>query len=176
MDKQKAKTWRDAPADKLAGRVLIALVAATAVLFAAFFLIGFNTPFADDSNFNAPILTDALLWFVYLLLAAAVAVAVVAVVRGLRLRNKTDMVVNGIPAAKIARGSAILLVATLVVTFALGSSSPLSINGVDYTDTFWLKATDMFIYTSAVLLVVAVAAMGYGLSGRNRRVNGKGKD
>lgn len=176
MDKLKAKTWRDTPADKIAGRVLIALVAATAVLFAAFFLVGFDAPFADDSNFNAPILTDALLVFVYLLIAVAVAVAVVAMVRGLRLRNKTDMVVNGIPAARIARGSATLLVTTLAVAFALGSSSPLSINGVDYTDAFWLKATDMFIYTSAVLLLVAVGAMGYGLSGHNRKAKRKGED
>ncbi len=176
MGKLKARNWHDIPADKIAGRVLIALVAATAILFAAFFLIGFDTPFADDSNFNAPILTDALLVFVYLLTALAVAVAIVAVVRGLRLKNKTDRVVNGIPAAKIARGSAILLTATLVVTFALGSSSPLTINGVTYADTFWLKATDMFIYTSAVLLAVAVAAMGYGLLGQNRKTKRKGED
>ena len=176
MGKLKARNWRDMPADRIAGRVLIALVAATAVLFIAFFLIGFDTPFADDSNFNAPILTDALLIFVYLLTAAAVAVTAVAMVRSLRLKNKTDKVVNGIPAAKIARGSALLLAATLAVTFAFGSSSPLTINGVAYADTFWLKATDMFIYTSAVLLAVAVAAMSYGLSGRNRKTKRKGED
>lgn len=164
------------PADKLAGHVLIALVAATAVLFIAFFLVGFDTPFADDSNFNAPVLTDALLVFVYLLTALTVAVTAVAMARGLRLKNKTDRVVNGIPAAKIARGTVTLLAATLAVTFALGSSSPLAINGVDYTDAFWLKATDMFIYTSAVLLAVAVAAMAYGASGWNRKAKRKGKN
>lgn len=175
MVKFSGKNLRNTPADRLAGMVLMAIIAVTAVLFAAFYLVGFDTPFADDANFNAPVLTDVLLIFVWLLLAIAIAVAVVAVVRGLRIRDKAEGVVNGVPASKIARGSAILLIATLAVTFALGSAEPMGINGSQYTDTFWLKATDMFINTSGVLLLVAVLAVAYGLSGRNRRARKKRK-
>lgn len=175
MVKFSGKNLRNTPADRLAGTVLMAIIAVTAVLFAAFYLVGFDTPFADDANFNAPVLTDVLLIFVWLLLAIAIAVAVVAVVRGLRIRDKAEGVVNGVPASKIARGSAILLIATLAVTFALGSAEPMGINGSQYTDTFWLKTTDMFINTSGVLLLVAVLAVAYGLSGRNRRARKKGK-
>lgn len=175
MVKLSGKNLRNKPADRLAGMVLVAVIAVTAVLFAAFYLVGFDTPFADDANFNAPVLTDVLLVFIYILLAMAIAVAVVAVARGLRIRDKAEGVVNGVPASRIARGSAILLGATLAVTFALGSAEPMGINGGRYTDVFWLKATDMFINTSGVLLLVAVLAVAYGLSGRNRRTGKKGK-
>ena len=42
---------------------------------------------------------------------------------------------------------------TLIVTFLLGSSDPVITNGERFADVFWLKATDMFIYTSILLLI-----------------------
>jgi len=41
----------------------------------------------------------------------------------------------------------------LVLTFLLGSSSPVMTNGVRFADPFWLKTTDMFIYTSILLII-----------------------
>lgn len=172
MDKPNFRSLRNLPADKLARRVLIATTGVSALLFAAFYLVGFDTPFIDDANFNAPILTDVLLGYMYLLVAVAVAVAVVSVARGLRMSDKTERVVNGVPAAKIARGAALLLFGALAVTFAAGSAEPMGINGTQYADTLWLKVADMFINTSAILLIVAVAAVAYGLSGLNRRATG----
>ncbi len=169
MDKPNFRSLRNLPADKLARRVLIATTGVSALLFAAFYLVGFDTPFIDDANFNAPILTDLLLGYMYLLLAVAVAVAIVSVARGLRMSNKTERVVNGVPAAKIARGAVVLLFGSLAVTLATGSAEPMGINGTQYADTLWLKVSDMFINTSAILLVVAVLAVAYGLSGLNRR-------
>ena len=43
-------------------RVLFAIIAVTAVVFALFYLVGFNHPFPDDPDFNEPRLTDVLLW------------------------------------------------------------------------------------------------------------------
>jgi hypothetical protein len=45
------------------------------------------------------------------------------------------------------------LLLCLVVTFLLGSSSPVMTNGQPFTSKFWLKATDMFIYTSILLII-----------------------
>ena len=75
------------------------------------------------------------------------------------------------PAGRISYGTVALLLICMVLTFALGSSEPLKVNGADYTDTFWLKATDMFINTAIVLVLVALAAVGYGMSGYNRRLH-----
>lgn len=168
--KQMFKDMGSCPADKLSGRVLMVIIALSAAVFAAFYLVGYDMPFEEDASFNAPLLTDVLLVFTYLLLAVAVVVSVVAVAKGVKVRDAGDKVANGIPASLIAYGTVALLVVSLVVTFALGSSEPMKINGETFAETFWLKLTDMFIYTSAILMAVAVCAVAYGLSGRNRNV------
>ena len=63
----------------------------------------------------------------------------------------------------------------MLITFLLGSAEPVMVNGVEFADTFWLKATDMFINTSTVLLLVAVCGVAYGLSGYNRKLNNRKK-
>lgn len=156
--------------EQISTRVLYALVALTVVVFGAFFLIGYDEPYADDPSFNAPMLTDAVLVFIYLLTFAASALAVCAVVVAFRRRDKSSAVINNVPAARINRAVIVLLCASLIVTFVLGSSEPVLANGAEYTDRFWLKATDMFINTSLVLLVVAVCGVIFGLSGYNRKV------
>lgn len=156
-------------ADAISKRVLVALIALSALVFGAFYLIGYDMPFDGDANFIAPIFTDALLCFIYALLAAAIVVCGCAVVRGVRRLDDSEKVSNGVPAARIVRITIFLLVATLVLTFVFGSSEPMKINGEPFTSAFWLKATDMFINTSLVLMGVAVAAVCYGMSGINRK-------
>lgn len=160
-------------ADRLSGRVLALLIAVSAVLFGAFFLIGYDIPYAEDASFNAPLLTDTLLIYIYVMCGLAVVVAVVAMVRGALMYGGRRYETNGVPSGRIARGVALLLVVTLVVTYALGSSEPLIVNGRVYAESGWLKLTDMFINTSAVLGVVAVAIVVYGVSGLNRKNNRK---
>jgi protein-S-isoprenylcysteine O-methyltransferase Ste14 len=70
-------------------------------------------------------------------------------------------VVNNVPAARIAyiiSGSVVLL---LVLTFLLGSSAPMTINGEQYAQTLWLKTADMFIYTALIMLIAAIVAVAY---------------
>ena len=59
------------------------------------------------------------------------------------------------------------------MTFALGSAEPLRVNGKWFSEPGWLKLTDMFINTSVVLGLVALAVVAYGVSGLNRRMNRK---
>lgn len=160
------KGW---PTDKVSGRVLLVLLVLSVAVFALFWLVGFNLPYLDDASFNAPLFTDLLLFFMYLLLVGAIAVAAVSAVRSLRRRDKGDGRVNGVPARCIAWGTVALLFASLALTFATGSAEPMKINGVDFAETFWLKATDMFVNTIIILMVVALAAVLYGVSGLNRR-------
>ena len=159
--------------DSLSGRVLALLVAVSAVLFGAFFIIGYDIPYAEDASFNAPLLTDTLLIYIYVMCGLTVVVAVVAMVRGALMYGGRRYETNGVPSGRIARGVALLLVVTLVVTYALGSSEPLIVNGKVYAESGWLKLTDMFINTSAALGVVAVAIVVYGVSGLNRKNNRK---
>ena len=94
-----------------------------------------------------------MLGLMYLTIAVALGVTAYSVWHGLRNRRKGDDIINGVPAGKIGWWVIIGVMICLAVTFLLGSSSPLIVNGVRFTDTFWLKVTDMFIYTSTLLVI-----------------------
>jgi hypothetical protein len=107
----------------------------------------------------SPFFADVMLGLMYLMVVAALGVTAYSVWHGMRTRRKGDDIINGVPAGKIGWCVAILLVVCLLVTFLLGSSSPVVTNGVKFTDVFWLKATDMFIYTSILLIIGCFASV-----------------
>ena len=95
-------------------------------------------------------------------IAAAVGVCLWSVVRSVRRRDKRQAVVNGIPVARISRSVAIGLVVLLVLTFVLGSSAPILINGLPFESVAWLKLSDMFVVSTYVMLFLAAAAVVVG--------------
>ena len=115
-------------------------------------------------------MVDILLVIIYLLLIGVICVTVFSVWRSLKMSDRSQKLQNRIPVVKIAVGCAVLLVVCLALTFVLGSSQPMLINGESYNQTFWLKTADMFIFTAIILCVVAVAGVGFGLSGYNRKI------
>ena len=147
---------------KLPSRVLYVLVGLIVVIFALFWLIGYDRPFDEDGNFNAPLFTDVLLVFMLLLTAGACGVAVWSAIRSNKASGGGERVVNNIPVRMIGRCVAGGTALALVLTFLFGSSAPMKINGADYADTFWLKASDMFVATSLLMIVAAVGAVVYG--------------
>ena len=107
----------------------------------------------------SPFFADLMLWLMYFAVIAAIAVTIASVVKTLRMRTKDDAVVNGVPQARIAWTTAFCFVVCLAVTWLLGSSRPLLTNGQLFTSTFWLKTTDMFIYTSIILIIGCFAGV-----------------
>lgn len=63
---------------RLSRIILVVLVALTVVVFGLFWLVGFNMPFIDDPKFNAPLLTDVVIFFVYLMLFLAITAVVLS--------------------------------------------------------------------------------------------------
>ena len=63
---------------RLSHAVRVVLVVITVSGFAAFWLVGFNMPFMDDPRFNAPLLTDVVIAFVYLMLLLAIMAVVLS--------------------------------------------------------------------------------------------------
>lgn len=159
------------PLHVLTGRIRTVLVALTAALFAAFYLIGYDMPFAADPQFTAPLFTDAVIWFIYVLVVLAVMVTAVSVVCEIRVRRHSALMSGGVPAGRIAWGTAALLAVAVTLTFAFGSTEPLEVNGRMFTSHLWLRLADMFINTSVVLTFVATVAVAFGMSGLNRRMN-----
>lgn len=153
------QTWST---EKISQRVLYLLVGLSVIVFALFFLIGYDMPFDENPDFNAPLFTDLLIAMMWLLLVLAFGLAVFAIVKGYRDNEKGKSASYGVPEKKIFRftwGTTFLL---LVVTFLLGSSASIKVNGSPFDDWTWLKASDMFVDTSLVMLLGAFVAVLFG--------------
>ncbi|WP_314312971.1 hypothetical protein [Hoylesella marshii] len=148
--------------EQLSQYVLYLLIALSLLVFGAFYLVGYDHPFAENPVFNAPLLTDAVLVLVGLLLISTVTLTVYTIVTTLRHRHRTASDDNGIPSIRLSYGIAGLTLLLLVVTFLAGSPNALQINGHTYTDTLWLKTADMFVVTGSMLIVLAVATVIFG--------------
>ena len=109
--------------------------------------------------FVSPLIADIILWLMYIAVVVALVVTVVSVIKTVRMRTKDDEVVNGVPRTRMAWVVGVAFLLCLVLTFLLGSSEPVRTNGNLFTDTFWLKVADMFIYTSLILIIGCFAGV-----------------
>lgn len=125
------------------------------------------------ANMGGYILVEVMLWLMYAILLLALIAVVASAVHSLRHRYDSIAASNRVPRKTIAWGVAGLTVLLLLVACLAGSSQPLLINGISYTDRFWLKATDGVIVSSLVLIVIAACFVVYGMSGINRKLKGK---
>lgn len=150
-------------AGKVSHTVFYILLTVIALMFGLFYLVGYDRPYEDNPEYNAPLLSGALVGFTLLFTAATVVVCVTALCVGMRRRENGGTIMNGIRSNRVA--SAVLAATSLIlaVAFALGSSSPLIVNGQTYQSAFWLKAADMFVYSIAIMLILSVAAVAYGI-------------
>ena len=109
-----------------------------------------------DPEMWQPANTDALLYLMYGLFAVAVIATIVAAIFqfGSALKD------NPVSAIKSLIGL-ILLVLVMVVSWAMGSEETLRMPGYDGTENvpFWLKLTDMFLYSIYFLLGATVVAI-----------------
>jgi hypothetical protein len=122
-------------------------------------------------NYESPVFVSLVLYTIYTLLAAAVAVTVWSVTMGIRKQRNAKNHHGGIPARRIALLTGILLTGTMTMGWLTASVQPLTVNGKAYTNTFWLRTSDMLITTVIVLTAVLLLAALYGLiTRRNRHV------
>lgn len=164
MDKR-----RKGSAEKVSLRTFYVLTMVCTMLFLLYWLVGYDRPFADNPNFNAPLFTDAILLLGYGSIVGAVGIAIWSVGRTLRLRGKSESHHNNIPVKRMNYIVAFGVCALLLTSFLVGSSAGLVINGITYADGFWLKIADMFIYTSGCMIIGAVGAVVYGATKYTRR-------
>lgn len=153
----------------LTNRLLYLLVAIAAIVFVAFWTIGFDLPYLDNPSTNAPLLTGLLIAMVELFVVIAIAVAIWAMIRSVRKGGNYTAKENGINSGRISLIVGLSTVAVLLLTFIVGSSSALKVNGHLYANWFWLKTSDMFVWSSGILLVVAVAAVIFGTTRYRRK-------
>lgn len=154
---------------KLPSRVLYTIVGVVAVVFVMFWLIGYDRPYDEDPNFNAPLFTNAVLVLMIVMTVGGIALVAWSVVRNIRISGRGESYNNNIPVKKIGYCVAGGTAAVMLLTFLLGSSAPMRINGADFADVFWLKASDMFVSSSLILIAAAIVAVIYGSTKYIRR-------
>lgn len=140
---------------KVSYYVLYAIFAVILVVLGLFYFGGqMETPIVP--GLSNPAHTETLLFLIYGLFGFTILITLIAFIIqfGAALKD------NPISALK-SLGGVILLAVVLIVTWSMGSDEPLVIIGYEGTDNvpFWLKITDMFLYTLYFLVGVAVVAM-----------------
>nr|WP_308535732.1 hypothetical protein [uncultured Prevotella sp.] len=162
------KKW---DAERVSQSVLYVTITSVVIVFVAFYLIGFNTPSIEDPAFNAPLLTDVLIYCGWLIFVFAVVTIALSVVKTIKMTSKSEVVVNKIPTRKLSFSVFGLTIASLILSLLLGSSNEMLINGIAFTDKLWLKVADMFVYSSLVLLLAAIASVVFGATRYYRKKN-----
>ena len=156
-------------AEQVSQRIFYILIALAVLVFGLFFLVGYDMPFEENPNFNAPLFTDVLIGLMWLFLVGGIGLAIYSMWKDYR-GSRSEAVVNGVPVRRIFRITWIGLLALLVLTFALGSSAPMLINGENYADWLWLKLSDMFVITSLLMLLAGMGAVIFGATRYIRKV------
>lgn len=101
---------------------------------------------------------DVLIILMYLTLSAALLSIIWAVVRTMRLVGKTSGKTHGVPVRRIKIALSITVILLLTLSFAFASTSPLTINTTKFEDVFWLRMSNMFVFTGLVSILIATAA------------------
>jgi len=146
---------------KVSGSVLYVILAIT-IIVAGLFFFGGEDPNPLVPDMSQPVYADSLIYLMYVLLGITIVITLAAAVY--------QFVMNFIDSPKAAiksLASIIVLVGLLIVTWAAGSEQALVMPGYDGAENvpFWLKLTDMFLYTIYIMMAVLILLiLGFGIS------------
>lgn len=150
---------------KVSSTVLYVMLAITLVILGVFFFGG-ETPFDQrlvaDPALSEPAQTDILIYWMYVLLAVTVIITVAAAI----FQFVSGFIDSPKNAVKSLLGL-ILIVVVLVISWSAGSDQILEIQGYTGKENvpFWLKLTDMFLYTIYIFMgVMVLLIFGFGIA------------
>ncbi|MCR4921687.1 MAG: hypothetical protein K5945_08290 [Bacteroidaceae bacterium] len=150
--------------EKISSRVLMCCVILIVVCFAAFLLIGYNNPVGDN---NEPLLTDVIMWLMYLLILVTAGLTVWSAVRGIQNSKGNDpAATTGVPGGKITLFTAGLTIASLVLGWIMGiGEKEFTASDGTVTSAGWVTVVDVFMVSMGVLLVAAAIAVAVSMTG-----------
>ena len=150
--------------EKISKMALYICVGIILVCFGAFLTIGYDNPMGD---YNEPLLTDVIMWLMYLLIAATAILTVWSVVRSVQSnKGNNSGASTGVPGGKITAFTVALLVVSLVVGVLLGlGETDFTASDGTITTAGWVTVVDAFCVSIGILLVAAAAAVGVSMTG-----------
>ena len=144
---------------KVSGAVFAAIILLSIAIFCLFFFGG-DTPEAErlvaDTSMWEPAQTDAVLFWMYALAAITILVTLISALYQFFSQLKHDP-----KGALMSLVGIVLIVVLLGVTYTIGDGTPLYMIGYDGTENvpFWLKITDMFLYTIYFMIALMLVLM-----------------
>ena len=138
---------------------LYAMSVVTVVLIGLFFLAGNVQPeqqYAELVGLTEPVFTDALLYWVYVLLGVTLLAVFVFSIFGFinNLRHNRKKAINSLI-------TLVVFAVLLVFAYTIGDGTPLNILGYEGPDNVkgMLKLTDMWLYSIYILMALTILAM-----------------
>ncbi|MDD6210294.1 MAG: hypothetical protein PUB21_06780 [Bacteroidales bacterium] len=123
------------------------------------FYFGGVVPGTETAETPVPEYTDLLLRWGYVILGITLVMTIAfAIVHLIKLfKDNFRSAIGNLIAI-------VLFFALFFIGYSMGSGTPLSIPGYDGADNtpFWLKITDMWLYTAYILLILIFAALVWG--------------
>ena len=150
--------------EKISKMALYICIGIIVVCFALFMTIGYNNPVGDT---NEPLLTDVVMWLMYLMIIATAILNIWGVICGIRSNKGNDPAAStGVPGGKITLFTIILLIASLAVGVVLGLGEP-DFTASDGTVTTggWVTVVDAFCVSIGILIVAAAIAVAVSMTG-----------
>ena len=149
---------------KISYYILYILFALTLVILGVFYMVGYDNPVGE---YNAPENTDLLIYFMYAMVVLCVIAAIGSVISNVvsSFGGPKGVNISGVPEKLISIVSLTILVVSLVVAYAMGTDVAIITGDGAYTDAFWLKITDMFIYAIYFLMLVATFGLLVNMTG-----------
>ena len=150
--------------EKISSRVLLCCVILIVVCFVAFLTIGYDNMVGDN---NEPMLTDVIMWLMYLLIAATAALTIWSAVRGIQNNKGNDpAATTGVPGGKITLCTVGLLVVSLIIGWVCGlGEDAFTASDGTVTSAGWVTVVDVFMVSMGILLLAAAIAVAVSMTG-----------
>lgn len=154
--------------EKISSRVLLACVALIVVCFVVFMTIGYENPVLIGSEtYNQPMLTDVIMWLMYVLVIATAALTVWSAVRSAQNNKGNDpAATTGVPGGKITLFTAGLTIVSLIIGWVCGlGEKAFTASDGTVTSAGWVTVADVFMVSMGILFLAAAIAVIVSMTG-----------
>lgn len=150
--------------EKLSKTVMNVCIAVILIVFACFFLYGYDNPMGD---YNEPKCTEAVIYLVYVLTGITAVLGIWSAIKSVKEgMGASGENLSGVPGGKISLFSVVLLIGSLLIGL-LPNLNETDFTAADGTVTSatMVSIVDMFIYSIYILMGVAAIAVVVNMSG-----------
>lgn len=141
---------------KLSGLFFVVTIIISLIVFGIYYGGGVIDPTAETPE---PVYTNVLLFWLYILFGIVLGFTLFFAALQMAKLIKDDP-----KSGLLSLGAIVLMAGLLLITYTLGSDVPLVLPGYEGTENtpFWLKLTDMWLYSIYIMVVAIIGFIVWG--------------